>query len=603
MRKPGENAGGRVPARRRSPSGRAASPHRGQVPGSAVPGSGPGGIGPGEAGPGGQVTRQPSIFTPGYSGGRSARRDPRSGGAQADAGQYAAGHHGGPPHEAGQYGSGPYVAGQYGSAGSATGKGPIRGFPPAPGQPPPLYPPGPFSAWNRAPWPGDNGYGDPGAVGPDIVGPDTGAWLAPDSEAPGSAGPGEPEYGPAYPGPGYADDGYSPAGYADQDYSALAVTDPAADVTSTQAWGVVDDGTGWPGMNSRNEPGRYAGRVPPGADYDVDQAMPWQAAPGDEPYGWAAPGQAAPGEFGPAEAGEPAPRWDGPRRAQPDDERDGLGTRQARRASGGAGTSTRLTQETTRRPGTRGHGSRGRARPRERRGPGRVLLAVGLAVAVIAGSAGYLWFSGRHHGAPAAAQHQPTPRSDPTPSTSPSLRVSDHMTSRTSDPVPLTLTELFPAQFSDAGISYARTVQKARTHCAEALIGSGLASAVTHAGCTQVMRASYLSSNKLMGTIGVLNLSTFSAAKKAGKAAGTADFIAQLPAARGPTKRLTKGTGVEAAEVKGHYLVLVWAEFANLRAPKSLAQRRQVEAFISALIQKTANVSLAVRMVTGRPAI
>src|SRR5215469_8705653 len=378
MRKPGENAGGRVPARRRSPSGRAASPHRGQVPGSAVPGSGPGGIGPGEAGPGGQVTRQPSIFTPGYSGGRSARRDPRSGGAQADAGQYAAGHYGGPPHEAGQYGSGPYVAGQYGSAGSATGKGPIRGFPPAPGQPPPLYPPGPFSAWNRAPWPGENGYGDPGAVGPDIVGPDTGAWLAPDSEAPGSAGPGEPESGPAYPGPGYADDGYSPAGYADQDYSALAVSDPAADVTSTQAWGVVDDaGTGWPGMNSRNEPGRYAGRVPPGADYDVDQAMPWQAAPGDEPYGWAAPGQAAPGEFGSAEAGEPAPRWDGPRRAQPDDERDGLGTRQARRASGGAGTGTRLTQETTRRPGTRGHGSRGRARPRERRGPGRVLLAVG----------------------------------------------------------------------------------------------------------------------------------------------------------------------------------------------------------------------------------
>src|SRR5262252_2041181 len=208
MRKPGENAGGRVPARRRSPSGRAASPHRGQVPGSAVPGSGPGG----------QVTRQPSIFTPGYSGGRSARRDPRSGGAQADAGQYAAGHYGGPPHEAGQYGSGPYVAGQYGSAGSATGKGPIRGFPPAPGQPPPLYPPGPFSAWNRAPWPGDNGYGDPGAVGED-----TGAWPALDSEAHGSAGPGEPDAAPPYPGPSYADGGYYDAGYADPDYSALAV--------------------------------------------------------------------------------------------------------------------------------------------------------------------------------------------------------------------------------------------------------------------------------------------------------------------------------------------------------------------------------------------
>jgi hypothetical protein len=591
------------------------------------------------------VTRRPPIFTPGYSGGRSARRDPRSGGAGADGGQYADGHYG-----ASHHGDPPYEAGQYGSAGSAAGKGPIRGFAPAPGQPPPLYPPGPFSAWNRAPWPGDNGYGDPGAVGPD-----TGAWPAPGSEAHGSAGPSEPEPGPAYPGPGYADDGYSGAGYggpdyADPDYSALAVSDPAADVTSTQAWGVVDDaGASWSDLSSRSEPGRHADRTPAGADYDVDQAVPWQAAPGDEPYGWAAPGQAAPdafgqpapdafgqpapdafgqpapdafgqpapgspglaargdfgppvpGEFAPAGSGEPAPRWD--TRRQPDDGGNGLGTRQARRASGPAGAGTRLTEEPTRRPGTRGHGSRGRARPRGRRGPRRVLLAVGLAVAVIAGSAGYLWFSGRHHGAPAAAQHQPTPRSDPTPSTSPSLGVSDHITSRTTDPVPLKLAELFPAQFSDAGISYTRTVQKARTHCAGALIGSALPSAVSHAGCTQVMRASYLSSSKLMGTIGVLNLSTFAAAKKAGKAAGTADFIAQLPAARGPTKRLTKGTGVEAAEVKGHYLVLVWAEFANLRAPKSLAQRRELEAFISTLIQKTANVSLAARMVTGRPAI
>jgi hypothetical protein len=565
------------------------------------------------------VTRQPSIFTPGYSSGRSARRDPRSGGALADSGQYAADHYAGSPYEAGQYGSGPYVAGQYGSAGNAAGKGPIRGFPPAPGQPPPLYPPGPFSAWNRAPWPGDNGYADPGAVGPET-------WLAADSEPPGSAGAAEPDTGSAYPGPGYADDGYSDAGHADPGYSALAVSDPAADVASTQAWGVVDDAAaGWSDLNSRSEPGWHAGRTPPGADYDVDQAGPGRAAPGDEPYGWDAPGQAAPdafgqaapgspgltargdfgpsvpGEFDPAGPGEPAQRWDRPRRAQPDDTGDGLGTRQARRASGDAGT--RLAQEPQRRPGTRAPSSRGRARPRARRRPGRVLLAVALAVAVIAGSAGYLWFSGRRHGAPAAAQHQPTPRSDPTPSTSPSLGVSGHIVSRTSDPVPLTLAELFPAKFSDAGITYTRTVQKARTHCAQALIGSGLTSAVSHAGCSQVMRASYLSSNKLMGTIGVLNLSTFAAAKKAGKAAGTADFIAQLPAARGPTKRLTKGTGVEAAEVKGHYLVLVWAEFANLRAPKSAAQRRELEAFISALIQKSANVSLAVRMVTGRPPI
>ncbi len=117
------------------------------------------------------------------------------------------------------------------------------------------------------------------------------------------------------------------------------------------------------------------------------------------------------------------------------------------------------------------------------------------------------------------------------------------------------------------------------------------------------MRASYLSSDqKMMGTIGVLNLITAAAAKRAGRAAGPTEFIAQLPGTSGPTKRLTKGTGIEAAEIKGHYLVLVWAEFANLRPPRSPAQRQDLETFISLLIQKTANVTLATRMVTGKPA-
>jgi hypothetical protein len=226
-------------------------------------------------------------------------------------------------------------------------------------------------------------------------------------------------------------------------------------------------------------------------------------------------------------------------------------------------------------------------------------------VAVGAG-AGYFLLAGRHQQGPTAALHPARPKPSPkgaSPNPPPSLGIWGHIASRASDPLPLTLTELFPARFADGGIAYTRTVQKARGHCSEALIGSALPSAVSHAGCTQVMRASYLSSgNKMMGTVGVLNLTTAAAAEKAGKAAGPAEFIAQLPAATGPTKRLTKGTGIEAAEVKGHYLVLVWAEFANLRPPKSAAQRRELEAFISVLIQKTANVGLANRMVTGRPA-
>src|SRR5260370_18853058 len=114
MRNPGENATGRVPGRRRSPPGRAASPRQGRVPGNATPGNaGPGNAGPGNTVPGNTVSgntgpgepgagrpaaSEPSLFAPGYSGGREARPDARrasspAGGAWAGSGQPRGGHY------------------------------------------------------------------------------------------------------------------------------------------------------------------------------------------------------------------------------------------------------------------------------------------------------------------------------------------------------------------------------------------------------------------------------------------------------------------------------------------------------------------------------
>ena len=70
----------------------------------------------------------------------------------------------------------------------------------------------------------------------------------------------------------------------------------------------------------------------------------------------------------------------------------------------------------------------------------------------------------------------------------------------------------------------------------------------------------------------------------------------------GPTRNLTRGTGIEVAEIKGHYLILVWTEFANLGAPKGKKQRRELTKFSADLFAGTANVSLTSRMVTGNPA-
>jgi hypothetical protein len=104
-----------------------------------------------------------------------------------------------------------------------------------------------------------------------------------------------------------------------------------------------------------------------------------------------------------------------------------------------------------------------------------------------------------------------------------------------------------------------------------------------------------------MGTIGVLNLNTATGAVKAIRSADAADFISQLKARRGPTHKIGAGTGIEVAAAKGHYLILIWAEFTNLHKPKTSAQRRTVENFMTQLLDSTANVSLANRMLTGKP--
>jgi hypothetical protein len=185
-----------------------------------------------------------------------------------------------------------------------------------------------------------------------------------------------------------------------------------------------------------------------------------------------------------------------------------------------------------------------------------------------------------------------------------SLGTWQHIATRAGDPAPLTLSQLFPAQFAVGSAGYTRTVQLGSADCSGAVFGKKLQAAVRKYGCSQVMRASYLApAQKLMGTIGVLNLADAADASKVGKVTGSSEFVAQLTAASGPTRSLTKGTGLEEAEVKGHYLILTWAEFTNHRAPRTRSEKAQLKAFSAELISRTANVSLTSRMVTGQPQI
>jgi hypothetical protein len=235
--------------------------------------------------------------------------------------------------------------------------------------------------------------------------------------------------------------------------------------------------------------------------------------------------------------------------------------------------------------------------------PGRpqVKLAIGAAILIVVASVAYLaWGSAS---APVAGSHPPGhPSRSPSSAPSPSLGPWQYITTRSTDPVPLGVQELFPASFTAGGHTYLRASAAVSASCKSALVGAGLRSAAQQAGCDQVLRGTYVSARAdEMGTIGVLNLQSFTAATTAGKATGRSDYIALLKTKHGLTRRLGNGTGIEEAIVKGHYLILGWAEFGNLSAPRTLARRAELGAFLNTLIQQTANVSLSYRMVDGKP--
>jgi len=245
---------------------------------------------------------------------------------------------------------------------------------------------------------------------------------------------------------------------------------------------------------------------------------------------------------------------------------------------------------------------------RARRSGGRLRLLVALgAVLVIAAAAVTYVLKFSHHGTPTAGSSpSASPSAPTTPSPSPSPSSSGrwgHIQTRKVDPVPLTLPEVFPAHFTASGQTYTLTAAKRGKHCEPAVIGAKLQAAVQAAACTQVLRGSYLSGDKkIMGTIGVLNLQSARLAQHAGLATGTHEFILQLRGTKGPTRNLGKGTGIEVADVKGHYLILIWAELASQHKPKNAAQKADLIQFCNRVLNGSANVALSDRLVNGKTA-
>jgi hypothetical protein len=233
------------------------------------------------------------------------------------------------------------------------------------------------------------------------------------------------------------------------------------------------------------------------------------------------------------------------------------------------------------------------------------LIAVVVLVAMAAGGfAGYKFLYQSRANAPVSGTLRlPTnaPGSAGSPGFDKALGKWQHIGTRAQDPAPLTIQELYPAQFALDGSSYVRTAASVTKSCSLAVYGADLQAALQAGHCSQLLRASYVSgNNRMMGTIGVANLTSASAAQKAGQATGPQEIIAPLTARSGPAKKLGTGTGIVQAKIKGHYLILMWAEFASLKSPSTAAARQQLEQFAANLLTGSANISLSSRMLGTR---
>jgi hypothetical protein len=252
-----------------------------------------------------------------------------------------------------------------------------------------------------------------------------------------------------------------------------------------------------------------------------------------------------------------------------------------------------------RRPGGQAGGS---ARPRRRSARVAWLAVAAVLIVAAGGYAFYKFLYEPRVNAPVSPTLRLPTNAPGSPGYDQALGKWQHIGTRAEDPQPLTLQELFPPRFELNGGSYARTAATVTKNCSLAVFGSNLQSALQDGHCTQVLRASYISGNgTMMGTVGVANLNTSSAAQKAGGVTGPQEIIAPLAAQKGPTSKLGNGTGVVQAEIKGHYLILMWAEFTSLKSPSTSAQRQQLEQFATDLVTGSANIDLSTRMLTGKP--
>jgi hypothetical protein len=198
------------------------------------------------------------------------------------------------------------------------------------------------------------------------------------------------------------------------------------------------------------------------------------------------------------------------------------------------------------------------------------------------------------NGAPTAPASSPAAK--PTAATGP---LGAKLKNRATDPRPLTLAEVFKHRRFG---KYVMTAKRQDGNCAKVVHGTRFSAALKSGGCTQMLRATFSTTDgKLIGSIGVANLRTDTAAKKVQAAgAGKDAWLLPLPGT-GSTKKIGKGSALGTAEARGHYVLLSWVQRPDGKE-LTAAQRGTVSTFVSQVILgSNLSTALQYRGISGKP--
>jgi len=231
----------------------------------------------------------------------------------------------------------------------------------------------------------------------------------------------------------------------------------------------------------------------------------------------------------------------------------------------------------------------------------RVFISVGVMAALAVAGAGVYVGTRGGDAPPTAAAASPTAVPTVGPTRPPGRF--GYAASRSTDPAPLTLNELFNRRKVTVGKrNYLMATRRTDKVCKNAVTGPEIQKAVKSAGCTQILRASYQDSKgEIIATIGVANLKTSAGAKKVGSAGAASerkDYLKPLPGKKGATKQLGTGEALAGAWTHGHYAVLLWFQFEDGHQPNT-SERKRLNRTAIDIANKVVFPALDTRSLTG----